>query len=179
MERHDTGTPTADTRRGAAASGRDATEPYGLTSIQKAAAAVGAVFLLIGIAGFIPGITTNVDEIQWAGHESEAQLFDIFQVSILHNIVHLAFGVLGLAAAKALNASRLFLLGGGLVYLALFVYGIVIDKESDANFVPVNEADDWLHLGLGAGMILLGAALWSHSAEEKQRYLTSPTTRVR
>jgi len=63
--------------------------------IQKAAAAVGAVFLLVGILGFVPGITTGFGDMKFAGHESGAELLGIFQVSVLHNIVHLLFGVAG------------------------------------------------------------------------------------
>ena len=125
---------------------------------QLFAAAVGAVFLLVGILGFIPGITTNFDDIAFAGTDSRAELLGVFQVSVLHNIVHLAFGLLGLYAARTIGASRLYLVAGGLVYLVLTLYGAVIDKASDANFVPVNTADDWLHLALGLGMIALGLA---------------------
>jgi hypothetical protein len=32
----------------------------------------------------------------------------------------------------------------------------VINENSGANFVPVNNADDWLHFLLGIGMIGLG-----------------------
>ena len=41
----------------------------------------------------------------------------------------------------------------------LWIYGLVIDKHSSANFVPLNTADDWLHFVLGAGMIALGVLL--------------------
>ena len=129
--------------------------------LKKAAAAVGVVFLLVGIAGFIPGITTNYSDLTVAGPESEAELLGLFEVSVLHNIVHLAFGVLGLLAAKAWTSARMYLVGGGLVYLVLWLYGLVIDLDSDANFVPVNTADNWLHFGLGVGMIALGALLWN------------------
>ena len=128
--------------------------------------AVGVVFLLVGILGFIPGITENAGDLKFAGHESPAELLGLFQVSVLHNIVHLLFGVLGLAAARTATASRSFLVGGGALYLALWLYGMVIDKASDANFVPFNTADDWLHLGLGAGMVLIGAALGREVAHE-------------
>ena len=120
---------------------------------------VGATFLLVGVLGFIPGVTENTDAMEFSGHESGAELLGIFQVSILHNIVHILFGVLGIAAARAASTARNFLVVGGAVYLGLWLYGMVIDKISDANFVPVNEADDWLHLGLGAGMPVLGLAL--------------------
>jgi hypothetical protein len=127
-----------------------------MTPTQKAAAAVGAVFLLVGILGFVPGVTTDYGDMQFAGHESEAMLLGIFQVSILHNLVHLAFGVAGLAMARRVDLARLFLIGGGAIYLALWIYGLAIDHGSDANFVPVNTADDWLHFVLGVGMIALG-----------------------
>ncbi len=129
------------------------------TPVQKAAVAVGAVFLLVGILGFIPGITTNYDTMTFAGHESGALLLGVFNVSILHNIVHLAFGVAGLLMARTFSGARLYLIGGGVIYLMLWLYGLLIDPHSAANFVPVNNADDWLHLALGVGMILLGVAL--------------------
>jgi hypothetical protein len=117
---------------------------------------VGVVFLLVGIAGFIPGLVDDFDAMTGATTDSESELFGLFQVSVLHNIVHLAFGVLGIVAARTVGASRAFLVGGGLLYLALTLYGALIDLASDWNFLPFNEADNWLHLGLGAGMVLLG-----------------------
>jgi hypothetical protein len=136
-----------------------ATQRSDRTAVQKAALVVGATFLLVGILGFIPGITQHFDDMTFAGHESNAKLLGIFEVSVLHNIVHLLFGIIGLAAAKSWSASRNYLIGGGVVYLVLWVYGLVIDRESDANFVPVNSADDWLHFVLGIGMIGLGVVL--------------------
>lgn len=129
------------------------------TRIQAAAAVVGAAFLLVGVLGFVPGITTHYSEMTFAGHESHAKLLGLFEVSVLHNLVHLLFGVVGLVAARAARTSRTFLVGGGLVYLGLWVYGLVIDKASSANFVPLNSADDWLHFFLGAAMVFLGVTL--------------------
>jgi hypothetical protein len=117
---------------------------------------VGVVFLVVGILGFVPGITTNYDDMGFAGHESDAELLGIFQVSILHNIVHLLFGVAGIALSRRIDTARLYLIGGGAIYLVLWLYGLIIDMTSDANFVPVNDADNWLHFALGVGMIGLG-----------------------
>jgi hypothetical protein len=129
------------------------------TNVQKAAAIVGVVFLLVGVLGFIPGITTNFGDLSFAGHDSDAKLFGLFQVSILHNIVHLLFGIAGLALARTASQARTYLVFGGVIYLVLFVYGLIVGQESAANFVPVNTADDILHLILGIGMIGLGLAL--------------------
>jgi hypothetical protein len=125
-------------------------------TVRLAATAVGATFLLVGILGFVPGITTNYDAMEFAGHESRAKLLDLFQVSILHNIVHLLFGIVGLAMARKTSSAVTYLIGGGAIYLVLWVYGLVTDKMSEANFVPLNTADDWLHFVLGLGMIGLG-----------------------
>jgi hypothetical protein len=129
------------------------------TPVQIAAFVVGAVFLLVGILGFIPGITTDYDTMKFAGHESGAHLLGIFEVSILHNIVHLLFGLAGLALARSFAGARQFLIVGGAIYLVLFLYGLLIDHHSAANFVPVNTADNWLHLALGVGMLALGFLL--------------------
>jgi uncharacterized protein DUF4383 len=128
--------------------------------LQQAALLVGGVFLLVGILGFIPGITTNYDELKFAGHDSDAQLLGLFDTSILHNIVHLLLGVAGLALAKTYESARTYLLGGGVLYLALFAYGAIWGAdEGSANFIPMNWADNILHLGLGLGMVGLGVVL--------------------
>ena len=129
------------------------------TPLQTAAAVVGATFLLVGVLGFVPGVTTAYGSMEFAGHESGAKLLGIFEVSILHNLVHLLFGVAGLAMSRTWSGARTFLLGGGAIYLVLWIYGLLIDLASAANFVPVNDADNWLHLVLGLGMVVLGLLL--------------------
>lgn len=142
----------------------DRTGSMTATTLQKAAAAVGAVFLLVGVLGFVPGITTGYDSMEFAGHESHAELLGIFEVSVLHNVVHLLFGVAGLAMARTWGGARSFLIGGGAIYLLLWIYGLLIDKNSAANFVPLNTADDWLHFVLGLGMVALGFVLGKNRA---------------
>jgi hypothetical protein len=127
--------------------------------IQSVAMLMGMVFLIIGILGFIPGITTGYDELKFAGHNSDAQLFGIFDTSILHNIVHMLFGIAGIALARTIDGARTYLAGGGLIYLVLFVYGAIWHGETGTNWIPVNWADNILHLALGAGMVVIGVAL--------------------
>ncbi|MDX6359599.1 MAG: hypothetical protein QOH37_2653 [Nocardioidaceae bacterium] len=127
--------------------------------VELAATVVGAMFLLVGILGFVPGITTDYGQMTFAGHDSGAMLLGLFMVSILHNVVHLLFGIAGLALGRTYDGARSYLIVGGVIYLVLWVYGLVIDHHSAANFVPVNNADNWLHLLLGLGMVVLGVAL--------------------
>ena len=126
------------------------------TPVQNVARLVGIVFLLVGIAGFIPGITTNLyDGLEFAGTDGTAELLGIFEVSILHNLVHALFGIAGLALAKTASGARTFMIGGGAIYVALWLLGIV----GGANWIPSNSADNWLHLVLGGALIVLGVVL--------------------
>ena len=127
------------------------------TPVQSLAALVGAVFLAVGVLGFIPGITTDYGDLAFAGDGSDAKLLGIFQVSVLHNIVHVLFGLAGLALARSVEGARAYLLGGGIVYLALWLLGLV----GGADWIPANDADHWLHLALG--IALLGAWFVSRS----------------
>jgi uncharacterized protein DUF4383 len=133
------------------------TEVQAQRSAARAAALVfGVAFLLVGVLGFVPGITAGYADLRFAGHESGARLFGVFTVSVLHNLVHLAFGVLGVVASRGNGGSRAFLMIGGGVYVLLFVFGLAMNHDSPANFIPVDNADDWLHLGLGVAMIAAG-----------------------
>ena len=128
------------------------------TTAQYIAGTFGVVFLVVGIAGFVPGLTSNLGDIEFAGHDSGAELLGLFQVSILHNVVHLLFGVTGLALARRHDSAVTFLIVGGVAYLVLTLYGSVVDLNEGANFLPFNGADNWLHLVLGVAMVVAGLA---------------------
>lgn len=70
----------------------------------------------------------------------------------------------GIALVTAHSAARTYLVGGGVIYLLLFAYGLIVDRTSEANVVPLNEADNWLHLGLGVAMVALGLILGGRPA---------------
>ena len=126
------------------------------TPVQSVARLLGIVFLLVGILGFVPGVTTELyDGLDFAGDDSQAELLGIFKVSVLHNIVHLLFGVAGLALAGTASGARMYLLGGGALYLALWLLGLI----GGLDWVPANTADNWLHLVLGVAMIGAGVVL--------------------
>ena len=126
------------------------------TPVQNVARMAGIVFLLVGIAGFIPGITTNLyDGLEFAGDDGTAELLGIFPVSVLHNLVHGLFGIAGLALSSTVSGARNFLIGGGAIYIALWLLGLV----GGADWIPADNTDDWLHFGLGVGLIAAGVAL--------------------
>jgi Domain of unknown function (DUF4383) len=125
--------------------------------IQRAALLFGVVFLLVTLVGFIPGITTNYDDLTTFDGEG-AKIFGIFGVNILENLVHLLYGVAGLVAASSWAASKNYFIWGGVIYLAVWLYGLLggSDESSSANFLGLNAAADWLHFVLGVTMIAVG-----------------------
>lgn len=136
----------------------------GRSLAQLLAAVFGLTFVLAGVAGFIPGVTSNYDELRLFGTDSNAELLGLFRVSILHNIAHMLFGV-GILAAARPGSAKAYLLGGAAAYGLLTVYGFVVDHDSDANFLPFNDADNFLHVGLTLG--LLGAGLVALAADRR------------
>jgi hypothetical protein len=111
---------------------------------------VGAVLTILGIIGFFYsssfGSPGEVDEV-----------FGVLAVNGWHNVLHLATGLLGLAAAG--YAARQYALGLGLVYLVVAIWGFIIGSgDSILSIVPVNTADNILHLLLGLAGVAAGAA---------------------
>jgi uncharacterized protein DUF4383 len=123
---------------------------------QSLASFVGIAFLVVGVLGFVPGATAHFDRLRFAGNRSGAELLGVFEVSILHNLLHLALGVAGLWLARTLVGARLYLVGGGAAYLALWLHGLLVDRHESANFIPVDSADNWLHFALGLAMVVGG-----------------------
>lgn len=74
----------------------------------------------------------------------------MFDVSVVHDLLHMGFGFTGMALVRTFATARGYLIAGGAVSLVLFGYGLLIDPDSSANVVPVNDAENWLHLGLAS-----------------------------
>jgi Domain of unknown function (DUF4383) len=114
------------------------------------ALAFGAVFVLVGLAGFL------VSGGHPAAGTTGGALLGLFQVNVLHNVVHLLIGVVMIAAAlrgdrPARGANRTF----GVLYLVLFVAGLFL-VGSPLNLVALNGGDNILHLVLGAVLAGVG-----------------------
>lgn len=104
---------------------------------------IGLVFLVAGVLGYIPGITT-----------SGGMLLGIFEVDAIHNIVHLAVGILGIGAWYWERWSRLYCQVLGVFYLIVGILGFVPALMTADGLLlglfHVNAADNVLHLVVGA-----------------------------
>lgn len=121
--------------------------------LKKVSLVFGAVFTLIGLLGFVPGVTTTDAD----GHQV---LLGLFMVDVVHNMVHLVTGVLGLAAAGQERYAKLYLIGLGAVYALVTLVGFFTSPAF--GFLHVNTGDNWLHLVLSIGMLGAGLGLQSN-----------------
>jgi hypothetical protein len=127
-------------------------------NVQKSSLLAGAAVFVLGVLGFIPGVTANYGTLAFAGHGSEAMLLGVFQVSVLHNLIHLLSGVAGVLMSRRPLPARNFLIGAGVTYMVLWSVGQFLALDSPVNILPVNSADNWLHLFLGMALIGFGLA---------------------
>lgn len=124
------------------------------TNIYKTfALAVGIVFLLVGILGFILNPTGG-------------SLLGIFAVDVVHNIVHLLVGVLGIAAAYT-GWPRYYARGLGIVYVLVGILGFIPGLDPMGmlmGIMHINIADNLLHLIVGAAALYVGFFLPERTA---------------
>lgn len=149
-----------------------------LMAVQGAALLMGAAYLLIGAFGFVPGLTAHHDALTWAGHASDAELFGVFAVSGLHNIVHLLYGAAGMLCARTYSASRAYLLLGGAALIGLWAFRMATAHAGVAEYFPLNRADSWLHFGLGVVMVILALTLAAQHDPTKPRRRVRAKTRA-
>ncbi len=121
------------------------------TTTQKLAAVFGVVFILIAIMGFIaPGGM----QMQPADPATSAQALGTFPVNLAHNIVHLLFGLWGLAASRSWSGSSSFFRTGGIIYAVLAIFGFFF--PDGLGLVPLGGNDIWLHAVLAVAMLAIG-----------------------
>lgn len=124
-------------------------------NIRNFAKVFGVVFLLVGLSGFIPGLTTThshpgMNDV--AVKTGLGAAMGLFPVNVLHNLFHVAFGIWGLAAARSTGAAFLYARGVAVIYIALAIFGLIPAARLWTTFglIPLYGNDVWLHIGLAA-----------------------------
>jgi hypothetical protein len=128
-----------------------------MSTMQRVAQVFGVVFILVAIVGFI----TSGGSME-ADPAAAPKIFGLFPVNVLHNIVHLLFGVWGLAASRSPSAAGTYGRVGGIVYLALAALAFV--SPSTFGLIPIGGHDIWLHAVLGLGLAYFGFAARARAA---------------
>lgn len=113
------------------------------------ALAYGVIFLAVGIAGFIPGLVTGTEPAGEAG-ETAGLLFGLFPINLLHNAVHIVFGIWGLAVFRSLSGARIYARSVAVIYAVLAVMGLIPVLNTTFGLIPLYGHDVWLHAVLAA-----------------------------
>lgn len=118
--------------------------------VTKVAGIFGLVFIVVAALGFFTpgGLGMEADPAR-APH-----LLGLFPINLVHNVVHLLFGLWGLAAARSWTGARTYARVGGVIYLALAVLGYFV--PNGFGLVPLGGHDIWLHAVLGIALAAAG-----------------------
>ena len=117
--------------------------------LKKAALLFGAVFVLIGVLGFVPALAPK-------DSMGMPLLLGLFMVGAVHNLIHLLSGVAALAAGYSSEAyAKLYFKVFGVVYAVVTVVGF-IQKDTVLGLIHVNLADNLLHLAIAVAALALG-----------------------
>jgi hypothetical protein len=127
-------------------------------SIQTFARIYGIVFLIVGIGGFIPGVTEPHVHPGLAVQAASGMELQLFPVNALHNIVHILFGAWGLFAAGTFTASRTYARVVAVAYALLTILGLIPATNTTFGLVPIYGHDIWLHALLAAVAAYFGFA---------------------
>ena len=115
---------------------------------------VGGALTIAGIIGFFYEASFDTGDAVVAD-----DVFGLLAVNGWHNLVHLAIGLLGLAAAG--YAARTYALGLGLLYTVIAIWGFLEVENGFGvllDLIPINNEDNVLHLILGLTGLAAGAA---------------------
>ncbi len=102
---------------------------------KKLAQVMGIILLIIGILGFIPGVTNN------------ELLFGAFSVNAAWNIIYIIIGLIGAYVGMSAPASaKTYLQIFGVIYAIWAILGFVYGDSLILGFIANNSADNWLHV---------------------------------
>jgi hypothetical protein len=118
------------------------------STVQTVALVFGVVFILVAILGFLTDGGTSM------GVEDPGMVLGLFPVNLLHNIVHLLFGVWGIAASRRWDASVQYCRIGGIIYIVLTILGLI--APTTFGLIPIGGNDIWLHALLGIALAAVG-----------------------
>lgn len=120
----------------------------------------GIIFVLVGVMGFISGFvkepTLTPDMAGLGFTTGYGYLLGLFPINVLHNVVHLLVGVLGIVASVSLGSARLYSGALAIFYGLLAVMGLLPATQSTLGFIPIFGNDVWLHAVSAAIAVYFG-----------------------
>ena len=115
--------------------------------------ALGSVLVLVGLVGFL------VEPSFAVGDSAERGTLILFDINGWHNAVHLLSGIVGLAMVGTAAKARMFAIGYGVVYVLVTILGFAVgDGGLLLSIIPINTADNLLHLAIAVTGIAIGVS---------------------
>jgi hypothetical protein len=139
----------------------------------------GIIFFLVGVMGFIPGFVkeTTADMPGLSFTTGAGYLLGLFPINVLHNIVHLLVGILGIVASVTLGSTRLYSGALAIFYGVLTVMGLFPPTQSTLGLIPIFGNDVWLH-GLTAAIATYFGFIATPNLLELRTGESRPSTEV-
>ena len=128
-----------------------------MTTTQRVAQIFGWGFVLVAVVGFLASQGSMDSDMATA-----PRALGLFPVNLLHNLVHLAFGIWGILASRSWGAAKNYCRISGVLYLGLVVLGFIIPETF--GLMPIGGNDIWLHALLGAALAYFGFTAREHHA---------------
>ena len=124
---------------------------------------MGAVFLVVGVMGFIRPLLWQPDAATHGDHALTVTAFDgyllgLFHVNALHSAVHVLFGIMGLVMGGRWESARLYARIVAVSYALLAVMGLVPALNTVFGLIPIHGHDVWLHAAIAAVAAYFGFA---------------------
>ena len=125
-----------------------------MMNLRSLAVWIGAVILVIGLIGFVPALVPD------------GKVLGLFLVDPFHNVVHILTGALGIVAGmmSGSKVARMYFQVFGVVYALVTVLGFTTGTGL-LGLIPVNMADNLLHLVIAVGYLYLGFAVKEKAAK--------------
>lgn len=124
---------------------------------------MGIAYLAAGVLGFVPPLVSgpHADAPGVAITAFWGYLFGLFPVNLMHNLVHLAIGAWGIAAARTMTGARTFSKVIAIFYGVLAVMGLIPGMQTLFGLAPIHGHDVWLHALTAIAAAYFG---WMHRA---------------
>jgi len=128
-------------------------------SKRRFAAILGVLFLVIGLAGFVPPLVWPAQGGALATESPHGLLLGIFPINPAHNGAHILFGLWGFAAGRSAGGALFYARCVAILFALLTVMGMIPGLDDLLGLMPLYGNDIWLHLGIAAASAYFG---WAH-----------------
>jgi len=121
--------------------------------------------VLIGVLGFVPGITADppADARDLEVETNYGYLLGLFPINVLHNLVHLLFGIAGIVAYRSYRNAKLYAQALAVIYAVLAIFGLIPGLRTTFGLIPLFGHDIWLH-----ALLALGGAYFGFIHKERE-----------